>query len=164
MALGACSMWPFGRKPPPAPPPVAMPPPPPPPPPPPEPVPTSGTISAAADLNPSVSNRPSPLIVRLYELRSDAAFNKADFIALYQGDQATLGGDLVAKDEMMIQPGESRPYQRKLAVETRYVAVFAAYRDIERAVWRAIAPVPAGKSLSLAVRAERQALSLRLRP
>ena len=153
----------FGSKPPPA-----IPPPPPPPPPPtqvrPQPVPVSGTISAAGDLNPSATQRPSPLVLRIYELRSDTAFTKADFIALYQSEQATIGADLVLKDEFMLQPGESREYQRTLSIETRWVAVFGAYRNVERAVWRAIAAVPAGKTLKLAIRAESQALSLTLAP
>lgn len=163
--LAGCGM--FGSKPPP---PVALPPSPPPPPPPPptqvraQPVPLSGTISAAADLNPSATQRPSPLVMRIYELRSDAAFSRADFIALYQSEQATIGADLVLKDEFMLTPGESRAYQRTLSIETRYLAVFGAYRNVERAVWRAITAVPPGKSLKLAIRAESQALSLTLQP
>ena len=123
-----------------------------------------GTISAAADLNPSATQRPSPLVLRVYELRSDTAFSKADFIALYQQEQATIGGDLVLKDEFVVTPGENRPYERTLSIETRYLAVFGAYRNVERAVWRAIAAVPSGKALKLAIRAESQALSLTLQP
>ena len=164
VTLAGCGM--FGSKPPPAP---ALPPPPPPPPPPPnqvraQPVPLTGTIAAAADLNPSPTQRPSPLVLRIYELRSDTAFNKADFIALYQAEQATIGADLVLKDEFVLAPGETRPYQRTLSIETRWLAVFGAYRNVERAVWRAIAPVPAGKSLQLQIRAASQALSISLRP
>lgn len=160
--LAGCGL--FGSKPPPAP---ALPPPPPPPPPTQvraQPVPVAGTLSAAADLNPSPTQRPSPLVLRIYELRSDAAFNKADFIALYQSEQATLGADLVLKDEFVLAPGESRPYQRTLSIETRWLAVFGAYRNVERAVWRAITPVPAGKSLRLDIRAASQALSISLQP
>jgi type VI secretion system protein VasD len=164
-ALTGCGM--FGSKPPPAAPAAPHPPPPPPPPPTqvrPQPVPMTGTISAAADLNPSATQRPSPLVLRIYELRSDTAFNKADFITLYQSEQAAIGADLVLKDEFVLTPGESRPYQRTLSIETRWLAVFGAYRNVERAVWRAIAAVPPGRSLQLAIRAESQALSLTLKP
>lgn len=164
VAVTGCGM--FGSKPPPAP---ALPPPPPPPPPPPtqvraQPVPVSGTISAAADLNPSATQRPSPLVLRIYELRSDTAFSKADFIALYQQEQATIGSDLVLKDEFVVAPGETRPYERTLSIETRWLAVFGAYRNVERAVWRAITAVPPGRQLKLAIRADSQALSLTLQP
>ena len=165
--LSGCGM--FGSKPPPAAP--ALPPPPPPAPPPPsptqvrpQPVPVAGIISAAADLNPSATQRPSPLVLRIYELRSDTAFNKADFIALYQSEQSAIGADLVLKDEFMLQPGETRSYERMLSIETRWLAVFGIYRNVERAVWRAIAPVPPGKSLKLSISAQSQALSLTLLP
>jgi type VI secretion system protein VasD len=166
LGLAGCGM--FGRKPPPAPPPPPPGAPPPAAPPaaaaPAGPPTAIGTVSAAADLNPSVSNRPSPLAIRVYELRSDTAFGKADFIALYQGEQAAIGADLVAKDELMLQPGESRNYGRTLNAQTKYVAVFAAYRNVERATWRAIAPVPPGRTLKLAIRAESQAVSVSLQP
>lgn len=166
LGLSGCGM--FGSKPPPpaAPPPAApqLPAAPAAPPVPAGPPAAIGTVSAAADLNPSVSNRPSPLVLRVYELRADGAFTKADFISLYQGEQATIGADLVAKDELMLQPGESRNYGRTLNAETKFVAVFGAYRNVERAVWRAIAPVPAGRTLKLSIRAEAQALSVSLQP
>lgn len=123
-----------------------------------------GTISAAANLNPSVSQRPSPLAIRLYELRSVADFAKADFMALYQGDVATLGTGLVLRDEFTLQPGESRPYQRTLSPETRFIAVFAAYRDVERASWRASAAVQPGRKQTLVLRAESLVLTLAIQP
>ena len=123
-----------------------------------------GTVSAAANLNPSVSQRPSPLAIRLYELRTVADFAKADFMSLYQGDVATLGSGLVLRDEFTLQPGESRPYQRTLSAETRFIAVFAAYRDVERASWRASAAVQPGRKQTLILRADSLALSLVIQP
>ena len=124
----------------------------------------SGTLSAASNLNLSVSQRPSPLVVRLYELRSATAFAKADFTALHQADVATLGGDLVLRDELLLQPGESRPWQRTLSPETRFIGVFGVYRDVERAVWRASAAVTVGRTQKIALRAEGLALSLQIQP
>ena len=120
----------------------------------------SGTISAAADLNPSVTQRPSPLALRLYELRATTAFDKADFIALYQSDQATLGPELVARDELVVQPGDSRSYQRQLQPDTRFIGVLAAFRDLERAVWRAVAPIQPGRAQRITIRADRLAVAL----
>lgn len=124
----------------------------------------AGTITAAANLNPSVSQRPSPLNIRLYEMRSVADFAKADFMALYQADVATLGSGLVLRDEFTLLPGESRAYQRTLSSETRFIAVFAAYRDVERATWRASAAVQPGRKQTLVLRADSLALSLAIQP
>ena len=116
------------------------------PPPPPPPTQVSGTIQAAANVNPSASKRPSPLLVRVYELKSAAAFNNADFMALYQRDQAELSTELVAKEEFVLAPGESKSYAKTLAPETRFLGVVAAYRDLEHAKWRSIVAVqPAQK-------------------
>ena len=80
---------------------------------PPKPAKVNGTIQAAASLNPSVSARPSPLRMRVYELKSAAAFNQADFMSLYQSDQATLGADLTGREEFILQPGEARPWVKQ---------------------------------------------------
>lgn len=123
-----------------------------------------GSIAAATGLNPSINERPSPLLLRIYELRSATAFSQADFMALYQSDQATLAADLVAREEVMLQPGEMRPYNKQLSPDTRFIGVVAVYRNVERATWRAIVQVPPNKTHKLAVRADSLALTATLLP
>ena len=98
-------------------------------------------LQAATDVNPDGRGRASPLDVRLFELRSASAFEAADFFALYDRDQATLATDLLAREQVVVQPGESRSFTRQAKPETRFLGVIAAYRDLERAVWRASVPV-----------------------
>lgn len=124
----------------------------------------TGNIQGATELNPSVNQRPSPLLLRLYELKSATTFNQADFMALYQADQATLGADLVAREEIMLAPGEARPYKKSLAPETRFIGVVAVYRNLESATWRTIVPVQSGKAQRLTIRAESLAVSASLQP
>jgi type VI secretion system protein VasD len=124
----------------------------------------NGTIVAAPGLNPSVTQRPSPMRLRLYELKSGNTFAQADFMALYQQDKATLGGDLVATEELTLQPGESRPLSRTLASETRVIGIVAIYRDLERAVWRTTVNVQPGKSHQLNIRAEPLAIAATIQP
>lgn len=124
----------------------------------------AANIQAAADLNPSVSQRPSPLRVRVYELKSATAFNQADFMSLYQGDQAALGADLVSREELMLQPGENRPLNKTLAPETRFLGVVAVYRDLERATWRTTVAIKPGTQHKLDIRAERLAVTIKPRP
>lgn len=138
-ALGGCSLWSKGTT-------------------------VNGRLTAAADLNPSVSGRPSPLVLRIYELRSSAAFNQADFMALYQGDQAALAGDLVAREEITLQPGESRPLKRPLAADTRFIGVVGLFRDLEHARWRAVAGVVPGKSQALQIRVDALAVTIGSKP
>ena len=119
----------------------------------PKPTPLTGSIEAAAQVNPSVSKRPSPVLVRVYELKSATAFNSADFVSLYQSDQATLAADLVGRDEFMLSPGQSRPYAKTVAPEVRFIGVMAAFRDIERAQWRSVVALQPGKKQKLVIRA-----------
>lgn len=123
-----------------------------------------GRIEAAADLNPSVAARPSPLRVRWYELRTLAAFAQADFMSLYEGDQAALGADLLAREELTVQPGARLPLVRTLQADTRFVGFVALYRDLEHAVWRASAPVQPGRLNTLVVRLDRLTLRMDMLP
>jgi len=131
---------------------------------PPKPARVSGTIVAAPNLNPSVSDRPSPLRMRVYELKSATAFNQADFMSLYQSDQGALGADLAAREEFILQPGESRPWVKTLNPDTRFIGIVALYRDLEHAVWRTVVPVQPGREYKMTIRADALVLSAAAQP
>ena len=121
--------------------------------PPPPPASVAGSIQASVQINPSASKRPSPLLIRVYELKSVAAFNGADFMSLYQRDQAALGGDLLAKEEFVLEPGETKTFAKTLAPDTRFIGVVAAYRDLEHAKWRTVVSVQPNQPQKVTVRA-----------
>jgi|KBSSwiStaDraftv2_1062776.scaffolds.fasta_scaffold263412_1 type VI secretion system protein VasD len=131
---------------------------------PPKPAKVNGTIQAAASLNPSVSARPSPLRMRVYELKSAAAFNQADFMSLYQSDQAALGADLTGREEFILQPGEARPWVKTLGAETRFIGIVALYRDLEKSVWRTVVPVQPGREYKMTIKADALAISANVQP
>lgn len=114
---------------------------PPPPPPPPKPGTLLVNFFASANINPDIHRRPSPVVVRSYELKGSAQFESADFASLYDKDIAVLGVDIVARDEFVLQPGEKKVINRTLAADTKFVAVVAAFRELERARWRAFVAV-----------------------
>jgi type VI secretion system protein VasD len=130
------------------------------PPPPPPPTVVRITVSALDQANPDQRGRPSPVVVRVYELKTTAAFDSADFFTLYGKDQATLGGDLNAKNEFLLKPGDSRSVEQVVQPGTKFVAVVAAYRDIERSRWRATAPVPPNQTTVLDVRIDAADVSI----
>ena len=140
----------------------AKPPPPPPPPPPPKPTIFQVNLGVAPDVNPDARGRASPVVARLFELKSLASFENADFASLFDRDKETLGNDLVAKEEMVLQPGENRKFTRELNAQTRFVAVVAGYRDIERSRWRASLPAPLHETTPVTISVqERDILILR---
>jgi type VI secretion system protein VasD len=117
-------------------------------------------LRAASTLNPDDTGRPSPLRLRLYELKSISAFNSGDFNSLYQRDKEVLGGDLVALEEIQVQPGMQKSFTRKLSPDTKFLGVLAPYRKIEQAGWRASMEVPAGKTTPVALDVDSLAVSL----
>jgi len=110
-----------------------------------------GSIAAAAGVNPDLHGRPSPVVVRVFELKSIAAFNSVDFFTLYDKEQEALGGDLVGREEYSLRPGETKAYQRQLQPDTKFIGVLAAFRDLETSRWRQAAAVPAKRSPKLTV-------------
>ena len=141
---GGCGM--FAKPPPPAPAPPPAPPPPPPPPPK-----LSISIVAGAKLNPDSSGRASPVVVRLYELKSATAFASADFMSLFEQDKNVLASDTVVREEFTMQPGETKIVSKPLAPETRVIGLMAVFRDIERAQWRGVATLAPGLDNSLSI-------------
>jgi type VI secretion system protein VasD len=95
----------------------------------------------AADINPDAEGRPSPVIIKVYELASKTVFENQDFFALYDNPEAILRTDLLKKDELVFEPGQRSEYKMALQPATKAVAVVAAYRDIEGARWRAVVDV-----------------------
>jgi type VI secretion system protein VasD len=123
-------------------------------PPPPKPTVVVATLQATASANPDARKRASPLVVRIYELKSSAAFEAADFLSLYERDQATLAAEMGAREEFTLRPGDSKPWEKTVGPEVRFIGVIGAFRDIERARWKAIVPVKASARNVVTIRAD----------
>uniref|UniRef100_UPI0026327037 type VI secretion system lipoprotein TssJ n=1 Tax=Pseudomonas sp. TaxID=306 RepID=UPI0026327037 len=52
------------------------------------------TLNGSAELNPDLNGRPSPIVLRLIELKHPVAFESADFFSLYQRPKEALAPDL----------------------------------------------------------------------
>lgn len=107
-----------------------------------EPVRTKTYLQAAADLNPDANGRASPVVVRVFELKSEAEFVAADFFSLYEKERETLGSSLLGREEYVLQPNERRELWLSVPRDTAYIGVVAAFRDIRGARWRTYARAP----------------------
>lgn len=137
------------------PPPVAAAPPPPPPP-----TEISASISTSTQANPDNSGRPSPIVVRIYELKDLGAFDAADFNTLFREDKSALGGDLVHREEYHMLPGTQRSYRRKPPADTQYLAVMAGYRKINQAIWKASVPIPQNQASHITILMDALSISI----
>lgn len=100
-------------------------------------------LSASDQLNPDLNGRPSPIVLRLLELKHPVAFQNADFFSLYDRAKDILSQDLVASEEVELRPGETLDLKLTVKGESRFVAVLAAYRDLPATQWRYVIPVDA---------------------
>ncbi|NBF06183.1 type VI secretion system lipoprotein TssJ [Pseudomonas sp. Fl5BN2] len=93
-------------------------------------------LIASDKLNPDLNGRPSPIVVRLMELKHPVAFENADFFSLYERAKESLAPDLVASEELELRPGESVELKLRVENGSRFVGVLAAYRDLPESQWR----------------------------
>jgi type VI secretion system protein VasD len=112
----------------------------------------SANFTATADVNPDTAGRASPLVTRIYVLKSPSAFASADFFSLYDMDNATLGADLVQREEVLLLPGQAKKLDFALKPDARAIGVIAAYRDLNHARWRELRLLNVGKPCSLDLR------------
>ncbi|MCG6657485.1 type VI secretion system lipoprotein TssJ [Halomonas campisalis] len=133
--------------------------------PPPGPQTVSGRILVMPGLNPNVEGRPSPVTIRLYQLRDREAFLDASLQELVMQDTDTLGAALLGRDSYELCPmemgtaeaaeagmacqGEVRNLTQVFSPDVRYLAVMAEFFDVRdpAAQWRAVAALPSGKAL-----------------
>ena len=123
----------------------------PPPEPPPPPTVAVLTLTADAGVNPAPSGRPSPLRVTVFQLAATGGFEAADYFALADQPGATLAADLRGTDEVILQPGASETLTRELPDGVTALGIVAHYRDLDRAIWRATAQVPANQTTGIRV-------------
>lgn len=99
-------------------------------------------IEAAAGVNPDEKGQAKPIKVRIYELKTAEAFNTADYFALDTTDKTLLGADLLAKDEFILKPLETKTIVRTSNPETAFIGVLAGYLDLSQSVWRVVHKLP----------------------
>ena len=114
-----------------------------PPPSPPPPTTVSLQISAAADANATPDGQGAPVAIRIYQLASKLGFEGAEFYRLYNADTATLGPDLIKKDELLVAPNTTKSLTLMPADTVHALGVFAAYSNFQTASWRAACDIPA---------------------
>jgi type VI secretion system protein VasD len=104
------------------------------------------TITATDDINPDPAGRASPVVLRVYQLAEPTTFQTADFFQLFDKESPTLGADLVAREEVTIPPGGTLSVPIALKPNAQRIGIAAAFRDIDKASWRAVIEVPPNKT------------------
>ncbi|MFM0507156.1 type VI secretion system lipoprotein TssJ [Paraburkholderia sp. RL17-373-BIF-A] len=129
-----------------------------------EPVKLELSVVASAGVNPDDQKRAAPIVVRIYELKTDGVFNSADFFSLQDKDKTALADDLVTRQQFQLRPGESKSIKTRADLATTSVGILAAYRDLPNSVWRAVYPLPAAPDAAWYRASPKLKLTINLEP
>lgn len=99
-------------------------------------------VNAGSAVNPDDQGRASPVLVRVYELKTESTFQGADYFSLDKNDKTVLTQDMLARDEFILRPGESKDVERKLNPETTALGILVGYRNLGKATWRTVYKLP----------------------
>jgi type VI secretion system protein VasD len=135
-----------------------------PPPPPPPPTVVNLTLSATPRVNPGPDGRGAPVTVRLYQLASSSGFGNAEFFPLLNTDAATLGNDLVKRDDVILAPSQTVTKTLTPRDDVKSIGLFAAYRDFQQASWRAVTDIPPHQTTMITVTADAGGIVLKAAP
>ena len=116
------------------------------PPPPPEPTRIVLELEAAGDINPNSQGRPSPLVLRIYQLTSYSKFEDADFFSLYQKANEVLSGDLENQEEILLKPNEKRTVFYEVSDDIKTIGLLGIFRDYDKGQWKAATGVQQNKT------------------
>ena len=117
-------------------------------------------LTADAMVNADSRGRATPVVVRYYVLQNTAAFDSADFFSLFERDEALLGAAQLVREEATLRPGQTLKVELSPQGEAKYLAVLAAYRDVNKIRWRATAPIPQNKTTAYTVRIGAQGITI----
>jgi type VI secretion system protein VasD len=106
-------------------------------------------VKAAPDLNRNQAGTPLSVAVRLYSLNDRARFATADAYGLMERENTVLGDERAGSQEIVVRPGETRKVTLTPKPGVRYLGVAVLFHDIDRAQWRAIAPIAASGTTRL---------------
>jgi type VI secretion system protein VasD len=93
------------------------------------------SVVASPRLNPTTDGEPRPVLLRIYQLKDDNALQNASFEQVWKDDKATLGEDVVMKDDIYAYPESLTNLRFVRNPDAHYVAAVALYRGHQGKSW-----------------------------
>jgi type VI secretion system protein VasD len=99
-------------------------------------------LHAADALNVDQQGRPLALVVKIYKLRQNAAFQQASYDTFLsaQKEKELLGADLLEVKEITLIPGQRYEISEKVTREAAFIGVVAQFRNPAPSRWRVAFP------------------------
>ncbi|MFB8831851.1 type VI secretion system lipoprotein TssJ [Azotobacter sp. CWF10] len=99
-------------------------------------------LNAGGNINPDILGRPSPIVVRVFELRSGGAFESSDFFSLQDNPELVLGQELIGMEQVILYPGEVKYVTGASSPDARNIGILAEYRVLDAKRWRRLIGLP----------------------
>jgi type VI secretion system protein VasD len=108
-----------------------------------EPPPVSVLLEASERLNPDDRGNSLSTIVQVLQLKDVRRLEAAEFQDVWQRPKEVLEQDLLATDELNLEPGQSVTRQLSRDPDANFVVVLGVFRRPAGQVWRSIQRLPA---------------------
>ena len=86
-------------------------------------------LNARASLNPDEAQRPTSVVVRVYQLKDRKTFDSASYDDLLKNDRVLLAQDLLDMKGVRVTPGGEASVTQPMQADAQYVAVVAFFRE-----------------------------------
>lgn len=116
--------------------------------------------SASPLINPDLDGRPSPMVLRVYFLTAPEKFKQADFGQLFEQPEKALEATLLKTQDVILTPSGVKDVMIKLPPDALAVGLVGAFRQYEKAKWRALALVGGNRTTKVKVVATTLAIEI----
>lgn len=118
-------------------------------------------LRTAADLNPDANNRPSPVVLKIFDLKERNLFANARYFELWNNAESILGNDLIGVQEIELFPDQAVEIALdSTTVDSNFVGIAVGFRNLDAAVWRSTFELPEARKVYL--NADVKALSIQV--
>ena len=108
------------------------------------------------------SNAGNAVVVTVYQLKTEKVFSLSDFKALSKNPEATLGSDLVWREEKTMIPGEEMKLENYEIMEgVKYLGIIADFYSRPANGWQQLVPLSEDIN-SVLINIHENSLSIRL--
>ena len=95
-------------------------------------------VRTAEYLNPDIQGKASPVVISIYELKTQNTFNQLNYQKLTSNPNDELKNDLIDIHTLEVRPDSQQRITLYINKNTRYLGIIAGYRAINNAQWRKI--------------------------
>ena len=112
------------------------------------------TIIATSSINPNSRGRPSPILLDIYQLSGYQKLLDASFFDLRESQGQVIGGDLLKRETLSLNPGDSLVHQVTVESNAQYVGVTGGFIEINRASWRGVVDLEQNRMNDIVIRVD----------